>query len=125
MTFEDDDLTDFAAITSGPATIVAQKRLGDGAWRASHWKTREAAGIHYGVDTMIEQSKTQSLLKLTAWSNVAILGLLLAGVAPAQQAQISGRVMDLSGAPIRDVRVTVINNATGATRDTKTRSSTA
>ncbi len=53
-----------------------------------------------------------------ALMDFGIAGLLLSSVAFAQQASISGRITDTSGGVISDVKITVINTATDASRDT-------
>ncbi len=56
------------------------------------------------------------------WIRVAALGLLLAAIGLAQEAQLSGRIMDSSQSVIPDVKVTLTNTDNGSTRDTKTNS---
>src|SRR5580658_3832197 len=51
---------------------------------------------------------------------VSVFGLLFAGVCFAQEAQITGRVTDSTGAVLPDVKVTITNADTGITRETKT-----
>jgi len=70
---------------------------------------------------MINKIKRQSIfLGQAAWTRVAVLALLIAGIGLAQEAQVSGRVTDASGAVVPDVKVTITNTATGVARDTKT-----
>ena len=51
-----------------------------------------------------------------------MLGVLLAAVGFAQEAQVSGRITDSSGGVIPDVKVTMTNTDNGSLRDTKTNS---
>jgi hypothetical protein len=70
---------------------------------------------------MIEETRTQSILvRQGAWTRLAVMGLLLASMGFAQEAQVSGRVTDPSGAVIPDVKVTITSTDTGVARDTKT-----
>ena len=55
-------------------------------------------------------------------SKVVTLGFLFAGLALAQEAQVSGRISDASGGVIPDVKVKITNTDTGSVRDTKTNS---
>ncbi len=59
-------------------------------------------------------------VKQAAWTRVVTLGLLLAGIGLAQEARVSGRVTDASGAVVPDVKIVITNTDTGTARDTKT-----
>ncbi len=54
------------------------------------------------------------------FGRMAALALFTAGLASAQQAQISGRVTDATGAVVPEVKVVVTSTETGAPRETKT-----
>lgn len=56
----------------------------------------------------------------TVFNRAAALGILLAAVAFAQEAQVTGRITDASGGVIPDVKVTITNADTGTTRDART-----
>ena len=62
----------------------------------------------------------RSLARISAAGFRAVcFGLLLATVALAQEAQVTGRVTDSSGAVIPDVKITIANTDTGIARDTR------
>src|SRR5579875_1553498 len=54
------------------------------------------------------------------FQRLLVLGLIAAGMGFAQEAQITGRVTDSSGAIVPDVRITVTNTGTDVARDTTT-----
>jgi hypothetical protein len=56
------------------------------------------------------------------FAKFAVFSLMATGLAFAQQAQITGRVTDPTGAVVPEVRVTATNTATDVTRDTTTNS---
>ncbi len=56
------------------------------------------------------------------FTKLIVLSLMATGIAFAQQAQITGRVTDPSGAVVPDVKITVTETATSVTRDTTTNS---
>jgi hypothetical protein len=53
-------------------------------------------------------------------ARVLILTLLLAGVGWSQEARVSGRVTDKTGAVVPDAKVAITNTETGIAHDTKT-----
>ncbi|HTX35818.1 MAG TPA: TonB-dependent receptor [Bryobacteraceae bacterium] len=70
---------------------------------------------------MTHGTKSPSLCgKPAYWTRTAALGLLLASLGFAQEARVSGRITDNSGAVVPGVKVTITNTDTGISRDTKT-----
>jgi len=70
---------------------------------------------------MSERIEAAALLRRErVGTRAAVLGLLLAAIGLAQEAQVTGRVTDSTGAVIPEVKVTLTNADTGSVRDTRT-----